>query len=428
MLSGLISIYFISRFLSPAEQGYYYTFNSLIALQIFVELGLNYAIIQFASHEMAHLTWQDNGTVNGSPLAKRRLQSLLQFSLVWFGIATILMVLVLLPAGIIFFTNATGGEGALGNVSFAWLLLVIFAALNLLLTTVVALLEGCGHVAQVAGLRLRQAGVTGISAWLVLSMHGGLFALAASSAASAIVVFIWLWQRYSTFLRDLLHHPTDLPPMNWRKEIWPFHWRIAVSWMSGYFITQLFNPLIFHFSGPVAAGQMGMSLQIVNAMNATALAWVTTKAPHYGQLAAKRQETDLDHAFKRDLFQSSFFLALCFISLLTLYPLLKEYFPNAINRLVPINLILLLAISGMLAHITSAEAIYLRSHKEEPFFILSVLHGITILLSSLVLIPSIGLSGAVYSQAIAIVGVSFFGGNYIYLKKRNLFFAAAGCH
>ena len=54
--AGLIIIALVAHFLSPELQGYYYTFNSLIALQVFAELGLNFAIIQFASHEMAQLT------------------------------------------------------------------------------------------------------------------------------------------------------------------------------------------------------------------------------------------------------------------------------------------------------------------------------------------------------------------------------------
>jgi len=100
--AGLLTIVVIAHFLSPELQGYYYTFNSLIALQIFAELGLNFAIIQFASHEMAQLSWQPDGTVSGQPEAKRRLQSLLHFAFSWFGVAALLMIAILLPAGLYF--------------------------------------------------------------------------------------------------------------------------------------------------------------------------------------------------------------------------------------------------------------------------------------------------------------------------------------
>jgi len=53
--AGLMTLLVIIKFLSPELQGYYYTFSSLIRLRVLVELGLNFAIVQFANHEMASL-------------------------------------------------------------------------------------------------------------------------------------------------------------------------------------------------------------------------------------------------------------------------------------------------------------------------------------------------------------------------------------
>ena len=39
MLAGVCNIILISRFLSPAEQGYFYTFSSLVAIQVVFELS-----------------------------------------------------------------------------------------------------------------------------------------------------------------------------------------------------------------------------------------------------------------------------------------------------------------------------------------------------------------------------------------------------
>jgi len=49
-VSGLITVALIARRLSPAEQGYYYTFGSLVALQIVFELGFSVVILQLATH------------------------------------------------------------------------------------------------------------------------------------------------------------------------------------------------------------------------------------------------------------------------------------------------------------------------------------------------------------------------------------------
>lgn len=55
-LAGGVTVALIARFLSPDEQGYYFTFGSLIALQIVFELGFSSVILQMTSHERTRLT------------------------------------------------------------------------------------------------------------------------------------------------------------------------------------------------------------------------------------------------------------------------------------------------------------------------------------------------------------------------------------
>src|ERR1035441_4566872 len=54
--AGLVTVLLIARFLSPAEQGYYYTFGSLVAMQMIFELGFSFVILQLASQERARLS------------------------------------------------------------------------------------------------------------------------------------------------------------------------------------------------------------------------------------------------------------------------------------------------------------------------------------------------------------------------------------
>jgi O-antigen/teichoic acid export membrane protein len=61
--SGLIILYFIARHLSKEEQGYYFTFSSILAIQVFFELGLTGIITQYVAHENAHLKWTEKNNV-----------------------------------------------------------------------------------------------------------------------------------------------------------------------------------------------------------------------------------------------------------------------------------------------------------------------------------------------------------------------------
>ena len=87
--------------------------------------------------------------------------------------------------------------------------------------------------------------------------------------------------------------------IRWNQEVWPFQWRIAVSWLSGYFLFWIFNPVLFAFRGPVEAGKMGMSLSLANAIQAIAVSWVSTKSAPFGTLIARKEYRRLDETFFR---------------------------------------------------------------------------------------------------------------------------------
>jgi O-antigen/teichoic acid export membrane protein len=417
--AGLLTIVVIAHFLSPELQGYYYTFNSLIALQIFAELGLNFAIIQFASHEMAQLSWQPDGTVSGQPEAKRRLQSLLHFAFSWFGVAALLMIAILLPAGLYFFNANKADALVVPNVNSSWSLLVIFTAANLFVTAASAILQGCGRVAQVAVLRLWQSVFAVTMVWVVLSLDGQLYALTVSSMIMALIGFAWLWFNYRPFFKDLISYHTLLPGMNWRREIWPFQWRIAASWMSGYFVFQLFTPLLFRTHGPIVAGKMGMSLQIIGAMNGAAMAWITTKAPVFGQLVATKQTKVLDALFFRALAQSFGFLFFGVISvwgILFYFSMMES--PYA-ARVLPLPLFSFFFLICLANHIVFAEAAYLRAHKQDPFMVVSVLTGMATATLALLFVPPFGAAGAVYSYTTTTLLISLGGGTAVFFWKRK---------
>jgi O-antigen/teichoic acid export membrane protein len=54
ILGNLVTVLLMVRFLSPVEQGYYFTLLSLVALQVVFELGFSFVILQLAAHERAH--------------------------------------------------------------------------------------------------------------------------------------------------------------------------------------------------------------------------------------------------------------------------------------------------------------------------------------------------------------------------------------
>jgi hypothetical protein len=95
IIVGLVNVVLITKYITSAEQGYLYTFQSLLGFQILFDLSLSAVLVQFAGHEMAKLKWVIGGTVQGESLAKSRLASIIRISFKWYTIAAGLMLLLL---------------------------------------------------------------------------------------------------------------------------------------------------------------------------------------------------------------------------------------------------------------------------------------------------------------------------------------------
>jgi hypothetical protein len=417
--AGIVTLTLIARSLTPAEQGYYYTFYSLVAVQIIFELGFSVVILQTASHEAAHLEIAfDGGGISGPAKSHARLASVLQKSVRWYGLAAALMAIIVLPLGMRFFSKS-GTSGP----PVAWLqpwILVVFATMcTFQIDPAFSFLEGCGFVEKVARVRLAQAVLGTAMGWSALLLHGGLFAPGLIILGQAIAGAWFLYGR-RPLLASLLRHDPGEHRIRWGSEVWPFQWRIAVSWLCGYFILQLFNPILFHYRGPVEAGQMGMSTNICATLSAMAIAWMNTKAAPFGQMIARREYARLDRLFFRALMQSATFATLASGAVLVVIVVLRaHHVPFALRLLPPLPLAMLLT-ATILNIVVFAEALYLRAHKHEKFMINSILGALWIAPTALFLGQRSGALGIAATNllATAVIGLGY--GTFTFQKWRRI--------
>lgn len=418
--AGLVTVALIARFLSPAEQGYYYTFGSLVAVQIIFELGFSFVILQMASHERARLSISEDCEITGDSVAHARLASVVQKAVRWYSVAALLMAVTMIPVGFYFFyTHQHPGQTVAWRLP--WCFDALAAVLNFQLDPLLSFLEGCGYVPQIAHLRLRQSFTGSLLAWLALASHHGLFAPAMMLCGTAAMSVIWLVGKRK-LLFGLLKFSTGMNRIHWRQEVWPFQWRIAVSWFCGYFIFFLFNPVLFAFRGPVEAGQMGMSLSLANAIQNIAVAWVSTKSAPFGTLIARKQYGQLDRTFFLALGQSSVVaLAGALAAWLGCVYLNIEHIRFA-HRLLDPTSVMMLLITMLTNVVIFAQAYYLRAHKQEVFFVNSVVGALIIAACTVVFGRYYGATGIVVSCCIGNVA-GLVWATYKFQKYRKLWHA-----
>ena len=267
----------------PIEQGYYYTLLSLAALQTIFELGFSFVILQLAAHESALLTIHPDGRIEGDRIALARLASVLRLTIRWYLRAAIALAFVLLPLGIVFFSEKTAQVSWFGP----WVAAALAVSATFLFTPLFSFLEGCNQVRQVARLRMFQALIVLAMSWAAIASGHGLYACALVNLGWIAAGAVFLARRHGLLL-SLLRFSSGEDEISWRNEIWPFQWKIAVSWLCSYFTMQVFTPILFLFRGPEEAGRMGLTLSVVGYLPIVALCWMTPKAAPFGQLVKCR--------------------------------------------------------------------------------------------------------------------------------------------
>ncbi|MBF0491226.1 MAG: hypothetical protein HQM15_00405 [Deltaproteobacteria bacterium] len=374
VFSGPLTIFFIYKYLEPKLQGFYYTFSSLVGLQIFFELAFSTVIIQFASHEWSNLNFDDQGYIIGEKTNLSRLKSLFQLTVRWYLVVSILFLAIVSIIGVLFFSKSHY-EG-LNIWLFPWLVLVALSALQLFLLPIISILEGCNQLKTLYKYRFIQGVLGSIAFCILLGLKAKLWASLAQPVF-LLLCNLALLIKYKNFIKSIYRtKQTDV--INWKEEVLPMQSRLALAGLVNYFSFSLFNPVMFHYYGPVVAGQMGLTWQIVGAIQNIGIAWIQIKIPSFGILIAKKEYKSLDKIWFRNSIKS-FFVLMFVVSLFSsLLIILKLNHIKILDRLLPIKEVVVFSLATIFFHITLCEAAYLRAHKKEVLTGMSVVGSLLI--------------------------------------------------
>ena len=419
---GVITLIFVAKSLTKVEQGYYYTFGSILAIQIFFELGLSNIITQFVAHENAFLVWNNKTCFSGSDESSSRLASLLRFTVKWFAVISILLLFGLLLVGYVFFSKYGNGDVEV-NWNIPWVILSITTSLSLLVSPILAFFEGLGRVKEVAKIRIIQQVLQLSFALTLFSLDFKLFSVPVSTIFSFSIVLFWILFGKNRELLAFIWNKIGDKHVNYRLEIFPYQWKIALSWVSGYFIFQLFNPVLFATEGAIVAGQMGMTLTVLNSIMALAFSWISTKVPAFSGLIAKKDYSQLDTLFNKTLIQSAVMNGFALLVLFGVVFSLRHFEikiggQNFGDRFLPYLPMLFMMIPIFLNHYVASWATYLRCHKKEPMLVQSVVMGLLCSLSTILFGYYFGVIGITTGYLILNI-TGFIWTYFTYIKNKN---------
>jgi hypothetical protein len=369
LAAGAVSALLIATQFSPSEQGYWYTFSGLIALQSFFELGFSMAVINMASHEWSKLSLDEEGRITGDSVALSRLISLGRLLFRWYALASLLFVVLIGAFGLYFLA---GEQGAAGDWNIPWVAAAVLSGLLLWTLPFVALLEGCNQVATVNRFRLIQAVVANLTVWTTIVLGAGLWAFVAVTAARLLCELYLLVVKYRRFFTCLMQSPLS-ERMSWRGEVLPLQWRLAVGGVFQYFSMNFITLVMFRYEGATIAGQMGMTWMLMTTLGMACMSWVQARVPQFGMLVARKEFAELDRRFKRLTLVSWSAVAVAGLALWGAVYSLQHFGWNLGTRLLPPLPTGILIIAVLLRHVPDCFNIYIRAHKREPMSLLALI-------------------------------------------------------
>ena len=420
-VAGVVSVFFIAAFLSGDEQGYYYTFGSILAIQAFFELGFTDIITQYVAHEAAHLKINDDLTYEGEEKYRSRLTHLMHFCMKWYLVITLAFFIVVTVAGFLFFRTYEVDHQEV-NWRIPWLLLSFSTSVKLLQSPFTAIFTGLGRVKDMMRISFYQHLILPVSQWLLFACGLKLYVVGISSLLGVLVWFLFVFNSDMKNVFLNLYRGPISDRVSYFKEIFPYQWKIALSWISGYFIFQLFNPVLFATEGPAVAGKMGMTITVLNAIQGLVLSWQTTKVPAYSGWIEMKQYDRLDEVFNRTTRQIMFICTVLLVAMFVGVAFLRythlgfrgselgdrflDYLPMAI-----------LFVPYLMNQLVNSWAIYLRCHKQEPYLVTTVISAVLQCLSVFILGKAYGLYGMVIGYAAITILIAPL--NYWIFKKKK---------
>ena len=373
LISGPLMLLLIPLYLTEEQQGYWYLFGSVAALSTFADLGFSNIILQFSAHEYASLKIGNEGLLEGQPENIKKMGSFLRFVIRWLSTICAIVYPIIFIVGIYFLVR----DKVLSIYFVPWIFYSIGSLVNFFNNSVLSFIEGMDQISKIQKSRLIVAVINSVVVISSLLLHLNIFALALGMILSASFMFVTIFKTFGKILKQLWMESTDFI-YPWKKEILPLFKKYVLSFASGYFLFQIYTPLMHYFHGPVYSGKIGISMSLVSAIFSFSTIFVYTITPRINMLIEKKDWYELDKLFnKRLLFSAISYLIIanCFFVFITLFikiPLINKI----VNRFLPWQGLLILISAYFIQVFINSWAVYLRGHKIEPYWYTGIVSAV----------------------------------------------------
>jgi hypothetical protein len=365
LIFGFIGAYCSTLYLSKEEQGVFFLMLSFVSAQVIFEGGMYFQMQQ----KLATLVNIKDDLIEGYKNPK--------ISALWFKSITFLILASLIYFIFTFFLARYMMSGLTFQVIFNLELFFFLISIRFVISGIEAMLEGSGYRVYVTRIKILYALINGMALCILLIFDYGLNSLLISYfIAIAFLLFFHAINKGKTLIKLVINGIKNHNRFSWRDEMLSVQIRLGVSWIFGYFTHQSMVPILFYISGPVAAGQFGFLMSIVNAIKSLSSTFIAKESPLFGSYISSKNYYGLKLILQNVLLRTLVLVAsLIMLSLLGLW-VLSLLNPDIFSRLPSTMTIILILICIFFMQINLILANFVRAHNKEPFMLIGIIGGI----------------------------------------------------
>jgi len=398
---ALITLFFITTFLTPIEQGWYYAFLSFAALIHLFDFGLSSALVHIGAIEFSSFKWGVKGNVDND--SSNIYQNLINIAFHKYLILGFWFFISIFPFGILYFSENPTSEQFQWLIP--WFILCLSSLLYLLCFPFLSLIEGSGNIIEIYYVKIIQLVFGSIFCWLFIYHNHPLYASSMMFLFIALISFFWI----------LIFRPKNIPKkilikkeFNWHK-ISNFKNKVGFTYLGLYLFTQIYTPILFYLKDPSIAGKYGLTLAIANMLGLLSGSWMAFNIPKMTKAVTNKNLDIFFVIFKNSFFQSTTFLLVSIFITIFIYTIIDGFYLT--DRLLGFFDFTGVLFIILMTHIITSFVVFFRCFKSEPLVFWHIFLTIITLLLGIIIIVNFSITYLIicilFSQVFLFLPISF---------------------
>lgn len=357
--TGPLTIFGVAAGLNPEEQGIYYVFLSLVALQWVLELGVSTNLVQYLS----------------SSNCEDDKRAAIKLAGIYYFVVAIILILTLLS-----FVNFVIVDVDRELWFKQWMALVLVVPLNLYSTLLLSVMEGLGNWGKSYFIRLVSSFVYAVV--LIVSLYSGLklWSLSVALILMVATVFLLAGRVIVNYVKNSLCSGLNISKV--LDETRSFQMKMMAVWLVGYFY---WNALILGSSrlvGLELSGQLGMALTVLTAFAMVGVNIMQSQRALFTRLISERTHASLVHLLLKRVYLA---LGIYIVGVLSLCLFMYLIELQLWTRFIDMQLLLEMAVVRLLMMLYEFMLLIGRVYGDEPFWkntlLLYILYFVAVVVS-----------------------------------------------